>query len=380
MKIGILSYPLNNNYGCILQTYALKSLLESWGHQVTYIYRRHTIDTFLKFRIQYFFKNALFSNKNMERLLSLSNIELYEQEMLKKGETFIPFFECHFSPHSAPLYSTQELKDFCEGRFDAIIVGSDQVWRPDLLKCISDYFLAFLDDTHVKRIAYAASFGKSAPKFSKIYNFTCGIAFSKFNAVSVREADGINVIRNLGWTGPDAVHVLDPTLILDSQQYIKLLPKEPNNLLTLFCYILDPSKNKKSYIEETARELGLKIDNIIWNQGNEKFVFPSIEDWLVRLSSSNFVITDSFHGTVFSIIFHVPFIIILNNKRGNARLFSLLKMFGLESRILKDDNLRQLIHAEIDWDIVDKKVDERKAFSLDFLRNALNSAPSESRG
>lgn len=374
MKIGILSYPLNNNYGCYLQTYALKTLLEGWGHQVTYIFRRHTIDTSLKYKARFFVKNIFLSIIEGRRMPLLFNAQVYENNyMLDKGGAFVPFFEKYFSPHSAPLYSTSDLKEYCEGRFDAIIVGSDQVWRPELLKCIEDYFLCFLDDPNVKRIAYAASFGKTDPLFSERSKRKCGIGFSKFDYVSVREAEGIDVIKRMGWKSPQAVQVLDPTMLIDSQLYKRLLPndkKKPQMLL--FCYILDSSEEINRYIEEVAAELGLDVDNIILGREKRNFLFPSVEDWLNRLRNSSFAITDSFHGTVFSILFQIPFVVILNEERGNARLYSLLKMLGLENRIVRDGNLYQLIQSEIDWTIVNRKLDEMKKFSLSFLKSALN--------
>lgn len=374
MKIGILSYPLNNNYGCYLQTYALKTLLEGWGHQVTYIFRRHTIDTSLKYKAKFFVKNVFLSITQGIRLPLLFNAQVYENNyMLDKGRAFVPFFEKYFSPHSDPLYTTYELKKYCEGRFDAIIVGSDQVWRPDLLKCIEDYFLFFLNDSHVKRISYAASFGKSNPHFSEKSRRLCGIGFSKFKAVSVRETDGIDIINRMGWKSPQAVHVLDPTMLLDSQQYKKLLSNDEKITPTLFCYFLDFSEEKKKYIDEVAAELGLEVDNIIVGREKRNFIYPSVEDWLTRLKKCSFAITDSFHGTVFSIIFQIPFVVVLNEKRGNARLYSLLKKFGLDNRIVRDGNLHQLIQSEIDWEEANRRINEMKKFSLDFLKNALKT-------
>ena len=371
MRIGLLSYPLNNNYGCYLQAYALKSVLESWGHHVTYIHRRHTIDFSIIYKLKYFVKNLLWSISHLRRFPLFFTANTYESEyIIKKGYQMIPFFEMYMSPHTEPIYSTSKLKSNCENLYDAIIVGSDQVWRADLLKDIEDYFLVFLESQSTKRIAYAASFGSSDPKYSNEKKSICGKGYSRFDAVSVREEDGISIIRDFGWDGPTPHHVLDPTFLLDRNQFDILLPK-PKITNNLFCYILDSTDNKDIYIKRVSDKLGLNVINIIKDRTKDSFVFPSIETWLQGIRDSRFVITDSFHGMVFCIIFNTPFVVIPNKARGASRFYSLLKKFGLEERIVDENDVALPTEIDIDWSDVNEKLMMEKEISLCFLRNAL---------
>lgn len=370
MKIGILSYPLNNNYGCYLQAFALKSVLENWGHYVTYIHRRHTISFSFMYKVKFFIKNLLKIIIHFKKYPLFFNAHVYEdQYMMKQGKYMYPFFEKYINPHTEPLYSTKELKACCEGKFDVIVVGSDQVWRADLLKNIEDYYLVFLEDKDTKRIAYAASFGNCSKYPNRKMNI-CGEGYATFDATSVREDDGVTLIKNWGWKGPTPCHVLDPTLLLDRYQYNKLLPKQKQKDM-LFCYILDTSERKERYMQMVSKYLDLKMLNILGNRERDGFVFPSIETWLQGIRDSKYVVTDSFHGTVFSIIFNVPFSVIPNQKRGLSRFLSLLHMFGLEDRIVKENDL-SIVETPIDWNAVNQKLEERKAFSIEFLQKALN--------
>ena len=365
MKIGLLSYPLNNNYGCYLQAYALMTILQRMGHDVVYIHRRHNKPR-LKSRILFFIRTIKNNVRNGEWKNPFYRYEwLY---MVKKGKQLLPFFEKNI-PHTQAFYNSKELEKNCQS-FDAIIVGSDQVWRAGLLHNITDYYFSFLKNPHTKRISYAASFGKKEAGYTKQDIIKCGELIQKFNAVSVREEVGMQLIKDFKWTCPPPQVVLDPTLLLNKKDYLRLInPNREEKLI--MCYILDKSEEKNEVINNVSNELGLKTCCILDGSEKESFQYPPIEKWLEMFYNARFVITDSFHGTVFSILFNIPFIVICNHNRGGDRIISLLSKFGLTDRLYNGANPIAQINSPIKWEEVNIKLNIEKKHSLCFLSNAL---------
>ena len=365
MKIGILTYPLNNNYGCYLQSYALLHFLQEKGYDVEYIMRRHdkpSWKVYLKYAVKTIFLNILDLTWN-------SPIYNYEWHyMLKKGAKLYPFFESHIIPHTKPLYTTKSLAEKCK-EYDAIIVGSDQIWRAEILSNVEDYFLGFLRDPNIAKISYAASFGKEMPGFSKKQLESCGIALSLFKAVSVREEVGLKLITDYGWKCRDSKVVLDPTMLLSKEEYMAMA--KINKSSVVFVYILDETNMKFTVANRIADELTLDKVSVLSGVNNSDFVYPSIEYWLSGLASASFVVTDSFHGVVFSILFNVSFAVILNKERGAARFETILKTFGLEDRVLTDEkDVSNILNNRIDWERVNNILNlKREESSLFLLSN-----------
>lgn len=368
MKIGILTYPLNNNYGCYLQSYALLHYLKEKGYDVEYIFRRHDKPS-IKFYVRYAMSMLLKNLKNFRWEPVFFNYEW--NYLLKKGRDLYPFFEKYVTPHSEPIYKSSQLDKQCQN-YNTIIVGSDQIWRAEILKNVADYFLAFLGDRPVKRIAYAASFGKANPGFTKIQIQSCGQAISKFCAVSVREDVGLDIIREYNWECPECKVVLDPTLLLNSGDYFSLLG-DTTYPSVVFGYLLDQTEQKKTILKNVSEKLKTDSLNIINGANREDFVYPSVEEWLGYISKSRFVVTDSFHGMVFAILFNKPFAVIINKDRGAARFTSLLKALGLEDRVLESDSdVDRILNSEISWNQVNIALDKKRMESENFLLNSIN--------
>lgn len=369
VKIGILTYPLNNNYGCYLQSYALLHFLQEKGYEVEYIYRRHDKPSW-KTYIRYALKTLA---KNIRKGEWDSFILNYEWNyMLKKGKDLYPFFEHYIVPHTQPLYTTSQLKKQCLN-YDIIIVGSDQVWRAEILSNVEDYFLIFLKNKSIKRIAYAASFGKDNPGFSESQKISCGIAISNFYAVSVREDSGLNIIKKYHWTCPPCEVVLDPTLLLNKEEYLDLL-REKSYPSIIFGYLLDHSNEKTSIMDKVSQLLHTEAFDIIQGTISEDFVYPPIEKWLGYLSNAKFVVTDSFHGMVFSILFNKPFVVIVNHERGAVRFLSFLKFLKLEDRIVDNaSDITKVIETDINWEEVNAELNKKKRASIDFLLRSINN-------
>lgn len=367
MKIGILTYPLNNNYGCYMQSYALMKFLKDSGCDVEYIHRRHDKPSY-RFYVKFAILRTL---KNILKFEWKSPIYNYEWEyMLKKGMNLISFFENNIVPHTRPIYTKNKLSKLCK-KYDVIIVGSDQVWRAEILSNIDDYFLSFLGDRNVKRISYAASFGKSNPGYSLSQISKCGKAIKKFTAVSVRENVGKDIISRYGWQCPPPKVVLDPTMLLDKSDYLSLID-EKDEEETVLGYILDQTDEKKKILSQVANILDINECNFLKDVKLNNYLYPTIQKWLGMLFKSKFVVTDSFHGAVFSVIFNRPFVVLLNKDRGAARFETLLKITGLEDRILHPNNsLEDIVQKPINWELVNDKIMRERNSSIDFLNKAL---------
>lgn len=359
MKIGILTCPLGLNYGGILQAYALQTTLKNMGHQVYVIDYKTPIPPFYVYVIRAFKKYIC--KRPVHIHVERDYIRLMENSHLKIKQ----FIDKYIN-----LFPINSFKDIKPDSFDIIIVGSDQIWRKpyftkDYHESIDRAFLSFTKGWNIKRYAYAASFGVDKWEYSEEDTSLCRDMAQLFDAISVREESGIKLCRK--YLGCKAIHVLDPTLLLKKEDYIKLInqntpPKSTGNLL---CYILDDTEQKNSLITDISKETKLNPFSVISNKHLE--TKPSVESWLTGFNDANFVITDSFHACVFSLIFNKPFLVIGNKYRGLTRINSLLKMFNQEHRLVIEGckiNLTPNIISKpnVNWEHL-------KQNSLEFLNN-----------
>ena len=382
MKIGILTQPLHNNYGGILQAYALQTILKRMGHEA-WIINRDFAEVPLWRRIAAFCKSLVLQyasgNKNSPFFLFFST---EEQKSIINRNTSV-FIDNNIQPRTRCLKSNKALlKEIKKQKFDAYIVGSDQVWRPMYSPCLGNYFVDFVDnETNIKRIAYAASFGVDTWEFTKKQTKQCAALVQKFDAVSVREKSAISLCQT--FLNKDALHVLDPTLLLDKSDYVKLVleAKESVSDGDLMAYILDSSTEKTEMINIIAQQLELKSFSAMASKkltrktknNIEECIFPSITKWLRGFMDAKFVVTDSFHGCVFSIIFNKPFIVIGNEKRGMSRFSSLLEMFDLEDLLVcsMEQLTTERMQLPIKWDEVNVSKLDKLRISMQFLQNNL---------
>lgn len=372
MKLGILTQPLKDNYGGLLQAYALKTTLERLGHQVEVINRRR--DTV---SLAYRLKNIVRKVVGRGPKFSLTS----NQEKVISQHTR-DFAQRYIVDITEPIYNTTGLKGIA-GKFDGFVVGSDQCWRPRYSPQISNYFLDFVDNPQTLGISYAASFGVDFWEFTREQAAICKSNIHKFKAVSVREKSGIDLTNK--YLGVDSVHVLDPTMLLKKEDYINLIEKENEKSTNgkLLHYVLDKNKSKEGLINYVGERFGYEVfsahqktkpdANTIKNI--EDCIFPKVTTWLNAFKQAEFVITDSFHGTVFSILFNKPFLVIANINRGKSRFDSLLELYGLQDRLISDldtfdINVIESIR-EIDWNKVNNIVKEKREFSLNFLKSNL---------
>ena len=271
------------------------------------------------------------------------------------------------------------LIDFKKNNYDAYIIGSDQVWRLGYSPCIFDYFLSFLPSSYkVKRIAYAASFGTDNWEFSrKVTNLVKKYIY-KFDLITVREKSAVKLCEEY-LNYDKAEFVLDPTMLLEKEDYERLIINENEKISkgNIFCYILDKNdmildtiSEVEKYTGKIAFEISPKhsIEERQMGFNSDDYVLPSITKWLRAFMDADYVITDSFHGTVFSLVFNKPFVVFGNKHRGNARFISLLETFRLKDRlILSKDNALKVFKQPINWNKVNVIREEMKEKSTVLL-------------
>ena len=263
---------------------------------------------------------------------------------------------------------------------DAYICGSDQIWSPTGIHANDEsaVWLGFGND-HVRRIAYAASFGVPGLDDAVCKRWS-GYA-QCFHAVSVREKDSVDLMKKLGRN--DAVWVPDPTLLLDASEYdvVELKLKE-QPAPYFFSYVLGTDNDglASSVIKTVHKRLGVvpRLSRpylLSYNLFHSGFVGP--DEWLARLHRSVFVVTNSFHGLIFSLLFCRPFIVLLRAQKAaemNSRVLSLLDVVGLQNRAVSAYDraqVEQLCREEIDWGRVDARLKMFREKGCRFIRDAL---------
>lgn len=374
MKIGVLALQLRYNFGGILQAYALQKTLNDMGHNAVHIDQCKYVSLgpwYKKYPI--YLKRAIRKHLGSEDIVVRADVAINNASKIISTHTE-PFIEKHIR-----RIFTRDFSNLRKGDFDVFIIGSDQVWRPKyFFSKIENAYLDFAKEWNIKRIAYAASFGTEEWEYTEEQTRNCSTLLKKFNAVSVRESSAVKLCSEKLWV--DAQHVLDPTMLLSKEDYIKLFGNAGTDQSdgNLFCYILDENTEKATIIDKVAKEEGLTPFHV-----NSKYDDPSapieeriqqpVEKWLRAFYDAEFVITDSFHACVFSIIFNKPFIVYGNKERGFARFESLLKLFGLEERLVcSPDEINKVLQATIDWDRVNSIRKQMKEKSLSFLTKNLN--------
>lgn len=364
MKIGILTLPLHSNYGGVIQNWALQQIVERYGHTP------YTIEKPNPCKLSLAQKALLYPFRLFRKLILRQNICVRREDLIWDKWHFKMCNIAPFISDNINRFEINDINDIRQSDFDCYIIGSDQVWRPEyahgLYGAMENAFGWFAKEWNdIKVFSYAASFGidnlsefsdEELNKISKLKSRLSG-------GVSVREQDGIRLCRQIGF---DAHLVLDPTLLLQAKDYLKLL--ESYNEIPrkgLMTYILDNTDQTDEIVGYVAGELGLEVFSTIATSEESPY---SVEQWLAGFRDADFVLTDSFHATVFSIIFKKPFAVILNSERGTSRIQSLLENLRLTERIINNiDDIKNTISNPIDYDKVNLKLNDMREKSFKFL-------------
>lgn len=310
MRIGILTHPQGANYGGILQCYALSTYLKKLGHTPIVIRRENDKGFFLWTLIRNILKALHFPR-------------YYTSNACDKTRLIRPFVEKYIT-RTQPMRSQKQMKTVCdEYNLGAVIVGSDQVWRADYAMNFGyNYFLDFVP-SNVKKLSYAASFGLSDWQYDLEQTNRIKHLLSFFSGVSVREENAVRLCKeNLGITPK---WLLDPTMLLKAEDYEKIIsPRIIKNKYVFVYWLGDKSLVSKDI--DNYKEQGYRIVDINLRDEREQ---ESVEDWLSYIIYADCIITDSFHGCVFSILFKKRFVVRMNKSGGTSRLESLFKMMRI---------------------------------------------------
>lgn len=339
-KIGILNLQHTYNYGAVLQAYALETIINSLGHDA------QTID---------YRPNQGIKQKTKSIIKNIANM----------GDVFEDFRKSRMNRSE----KTKDLNSDFLSNFSSVVVGSDQVWRPRFTQPNAlSYFLNNAGE-NCNRISYAASFGVDEWE----HNFSDGLLtkniiseISKFKAVSVRESSGLEICR--ATFNINAEHVLDPTLLAGIDIFNEVADSSKDKRSTdLIVYKLDASESFTTAVNEFSKKNKYSMENIY-----NIYKYIEVETWVKKIRDAKFIITDSYHGVCFCIMFNKNFVCVVNETRGKARLESLLDSLGLSDRLvssLSDFDLESMI--DIDYEFPNKKLEELKAYSKEFLTRNL---------
>lgn len=377
-KIGIITIVKVNNYGAELQAFALQRKLELLGYEseiIDYLYykdwrfrdsksSRPFVPLGLKGRMAYFAKYRLVG------LLMDTLMPVLFKDVRRRKERFADFHRRN-TKFGRPFRSMPELYSADLG-YHTYMVGSDQVWNPSASSSIEPYFLTFAP-AGAKRISYASSFGVSeiSPALQARYKEL----LANIDAISVREDSGVELVRSL--TGREARLVADPTLLLSKGEWSGyMVPDQDAPARYVLIYDLFDSDAVTRMALHIGTGMGLPVlrvckraFNVRKDVGVRNILDAGPAEFLHLVAHAAFVVTNSFHGTAFSVNFNVPFLTVVSSrKKNNARMKSLLDAVGLGGRIVADDaDFASLPPFDVDFATANRRLDGLRQASVDFL-------------
>lgn len=354
MNIGIITFHWAVNYGAILQSFALQTYLQKKGHKVSiinYVPIGHKKSAFksiinpLRAKVEL---KKYFKDKKLERFRS-NHLNLTDE------------------------YNTLDSLQKNPPNFDVYISGSDQVWNPYFLmkgeygKYSPTYFLDF-GESNVVKLAYAVSFG--CEKYPELESSEAMKYVNNFTGIAVRENSGKKIVQDLGYH-KDAIVVPDPTLLLSKDDYLKLLDlpvlKKTNQAFVYF--LRNEERDVKDILDEISTSYNIKM-----NKESDLFT-DDISEWIANFAYSDIIFTNSFHGVVFSMIFHKPFFVYLAKGKSagmNDRFRTLLTNVGLVDRIVSShEEVKSKMNHKISWDEVDLRISMLRKVSDNYFSEFL---------
>lgn len=383
-KVGIVSCYFKHNYGSMLQAYATQKILDDMGIENETINIDKNID-FKNGKKKYYLGQILnFSfiktkfgmlklklDKKLNKDLG-NNIKIRD----KKYDEFISNFNL-----TKPYETYNELTEMCEKNYTSVLVGSDQLWLP--VNVVADYYTLNFVPEKINKISYSTSFGFS--KVPKKYENKYKQFLNRINFLSTREKTGVQIIEEL--TGRKAEFVCDPTLLFNKDEWMAIQSKD--RLIKekyILCYFLGKNVEHRKFAERLREKTGCKIVSL--NHADEYVKYSDIfadyipydvgpSEFLNLIRNAEYVCTDSFHGTVFSLINNVKFFTFrrYNNKSKistNSRLDSLLEIVKLKERLLiGNENIEKELKKEIDFNTVNIELEKFRNASKEFLKNAI---------
>ncbi len=346
MKVSILTYHWEDNYGATMQAYATYKAIAELGHVPEFIDLRLPDNRSLKSKIVFFLKHKRFNNFRKRYFKNLSQRIYRSVVELKRNP-----------PES-----------------DCYLVGSDQTWNPQIAKeLLPAFFLTFGKDS-IKRITYATSIGLNEWEESPfISNEEIKQSLKRFDKILLREDSGIKIAHDVFKV--NALQVVDPVLLFSN--YSELTgPIESSGEIITYKLINDEGFYESAYNFSKKRRLPIRSVGSIRTPKGFRTTYPeTLQNWIKRFAGAEYVITDSFHGTVFSLLYHRPFVVCVGNPLRVTRIVSLLSQLGLENRIVSKGNgktsIEDVLKTPIDWEIIENKINSLRKQSMNALKEAL---------
>lgn len=374
MKIALFSPFCSQNYGTVLQAFSLSKILMDKGHSCNYIQWNYYNLTFWG-RVKFLLNHPLYiylRKQNIKlRSKDLSYSFLREErysQIIKKNEQFC----VNNIPHTKQKIAIDELSKI-ESEYDLFIVGSDQTWSPNALYQYSPYYLSFIKDNQ-KKASYASSIGtlKVPSSFQKHLKKE----LRSFRHLSCRENTNTILLEKL--LGRSVTNVLDPTLLLKQNEWAPYFTRvETIAPKYILAYILGEKPEIRKYAEKLGQLLGIPVYYILTrpNYENEKNVLDNIgvQEFLWLIANAEYIVTDSFHATIFSINFERNFISFdkhsSNNSYDNGRLQEILNDLGLLSHYHDDNNME--LPESINYKSVNKLLDIKRKSSMEYIEKII---------
>lgn len=384
-RVGIVSCYFKNNYGSALQAYATKKILDNNSIPNETINIDNNLD-FKKGKRKYYF-SQIFNFSFIKSKFGMIKLKLDKKfvKNLGKNISIRDKKYCEFKKEfnlSRSVTTYKELSKLAQERYSDVIVGSDQLWLP--VNIVADYYTLNWVPDNINTISYATSFGVSniPKKYYKKYKYF----LNKINHVSIREKSGIKLAKEVA--NIDAELVCDPTILLTKEEWEKVIVKD--RIIKekyILCYFLGNNIEHRKFAERLKKETGYKIVSL--NHADEyvkysdKFADITPYDigpreWVNLIKYAEYVCTDSFHGTVFSILFNKLFFNFRrhnskNKNSTNSRLDSLLSVAGISNeRILAgNEDIKDVLNLNIDYEIVNKNMDKFRETSKKWLMDSI---------
>lgn len=342
MKVGLITIYNVPNYGSVLQAFATQTILETLGHECTIIN--------YKYPNEWHFKRGTSKVNGLKKLIQQFGITPFHRKLKRLNH-----FRNTYYNLSDELPSQEKMKSFDWTEYDAIIVGSDQVWNVRFTKGDEMFLLSFVPN-YIPRFSIASSFAsKGLPKeFENIF----ANELKKFTAISVREQNAIELIKKTLHIDKELFVCLDPTLLLNKQEWMNLIPrsnfqkKKPYIIFYLWAYAFEPRPYIFKVLEHFKTKIGdcdviaLEGYTKVSSQNTTKMfnaTDASIPEFIDIFMNADLVITSSFHGTAFALNFNVPLISVIPDNMEDDRQLTLLRNVGAENSAVRiNDDINKI--------------------------------------
>lgn len=380
-KIGLCVCYDTKNYGSQLQVLATCKKIQTLGYDYEIIrYKKKMTPQFLikslpRLLNPYFVNNKLTKRKKDKEI---NSNDIVKKQVKIRDERFKRFVEIYFTKSSKLYYGYNELCNNVK-KYDGVLVGSDQLWLPSNLG--SHFYTLEYVPKEMLKIAYATSFGVSQIPWYQVKRTKNYL--NRIQYISSREIRGSELIYEIAGKKVDVV--CDPTMLLTAEEWDMLIPERAVVKKSyILCYFLGDSVEHREVANNLKKDTGLEIvtlpflDNFVEHDlsfGDQHLYDVDAADFVNLIRHADYILTDSFHGSIFSILNHKKFITLDRFKEGsknsrNSRIDSLFSLLGLENRRYNGD-IYTAIEKNIDYNDVDKKIEEFRSSSISYLDKAL---------